>query len=162
MKTRNKFDFGASSIERLMTVSKYLQMTAKKSLECSPIDFGVPWMGGRRSSEEQNAIYIEGNSRCDGYKKISNHQRVNSDGLGLALDLVPYISDIGFSYNAYGRFGIIGMLMLEAWEEFQDEGKIPKDLHLHWGGLWSHKEPERLGWDMAHYEIRNHEQIEKV
>jgi hypothetical protein len=54
------------------------------------------------------------------------------------------------------------MLMLEGWQELQDEGEIPKDLFLHWGGLWSHKDPLRLGWDLAHYEIRDYEQIERV
>ncbi len=49
---RNKFKFGNSSTTRKRTVSKYLQLAADKAIECSPVDFGVPWMGGKRTAEE--------------------------------------------------------------------------------------------------------------
>lgn len=162
MKVRNKFKFGGSSTARKETVSRYLQLAADKAIECSPVDFGVPWMGGKRTAEEQKDIFDKGYSRCDGYNKTSFHQRVDDKGKGKAIDLVPYIPGVGFAYDAAGRFGIIGMLMLEAWEELQDEGKIPKTLHLHWGGFWRNKEPKNLGWDLAHYEIRSTLQVEKL
>lgn len=162
MKIRDKFNFGEGSSVRKATVSEYLQITADRALLCSPVDFGVPWMGGKRTTVQQKEIFDLHYSKCDGTNKVSYHQKTDEDGKGLALDLVPYIKSTGYSYTAYGRFGIIGMLMLEAWEELQDEGKIPKNLHLHWGGLWSHKEPEALGWDMAHYEIRTYKQKESV
>jgi peptidoglycan L-alanyl-D-glutamate endopeptidase CwlK len=162
MKKRNKYNFGKSSKRRLSDVSDYLQLTARRALICSPIDFGVSYMGGKRTAEQQNEIFKKGHSNCDGYKKISFHQKTNEKEKGLALDLVPYISGEGLSYKAHGRFGVIGMLMLEAWQEHQDEGEIPEGLFLHWGGLWSHKDPLRLGWDLAHYEIRDYEQIEMV
>ena len=154
MKARNKFSYGRSSNTRLNTVSDYLVLAAKKALKCSPVDFGVPWMGGKRTAEDQKDIFDKGYSRCDGTDKISFHQKTDDVGKGLALDLVPYIPGVGFAYDAYGRFGIIGMLMLEAWEELKDEGKIPNEFHLHWGGLWRNREPKDLGWDMAHFEIR--------
>lgn len=162
MKVRNKFKFGQSSNKKKHTVSNYLQLAANRALQCSPIDFGVPWRGGRRLAHEQYDLFEEGHSKCDGYKKKSYHQQLDKDGLGMALDLVPYIVNVGYSYESFGRFGIIGMLMLEAWEELQDEGLIPTNLYLHWGGLWSHKDPLKIGWDMAHYEIRDYEQVEKV
>jgi len=162
MKTRDKYKFGQTSNDRRSTVSLYLQLASGRALKCSPIDFGVPWMGGLRVAAEQKAIFLEGHSRCDGYNKISYHQKVNVEGKGKALDLVPYIPGIGFTYDAYGRFGIIGMLMLEAWEELQDIHMIPSDIFLHWGGLWTHKDPKKLGWDMAHFEERSTEQIEKL
>ena len=162
MKKRRKYNFGKSSKERLNDVSVYLVLTARRALLCSPVDFGVPYLGALRLATEQNRIFNDGFSSCDGYDKVSFHQRTDKDGKGLALDLVPYIVGHGLSYDADGRFGVIGMLMLEAWFELQEEGEIPKDLFLHWGGLWSHKDPEKLGWDLAHYEIRTSEQIEKV
>ena len=162
MKNRSKYNFGQRSEERRSTVSMYLQLASGRALKCSPIDFGVPWMGGLRTATDQKGIFDEGHSRCDGYEKISYHQIKNDDGKGLALDLVPYIPGIGFEYEAYGRFGIIGMLMLEAWEELQDLHMIPQDRFLHWGGLWTHKDPKMLGWDMAHFEERSTEQIERV
>lgn len=162
MKTRNKYFYGNLSKSRMHMVSDYLKLCANKALICSPIDFGVPDNGGFRTEITQNEIFKKHWSKCDGYKNKSFHQQTDSSGKGQALDLVPYISGIGFSYEATGRFGIIGMLMLEAWEELQDEGSIPKDLHLHWGGLWTNKDPKRLGWDLAHFEIRDYPQIERL
>lgn len=162
MKTRNKHKYGKSSEARKSEVSVYLQMAADYMIKCSPIDAGIPWMGGYREDLEQNDIFTKGYSKCDGFIKKSFHQKKDSNGKGQALDIVPYIKGLGFCYTAYGRFGIIGMLMLEAWEELQDLGKIPKELHLHWGGLWAHKDPKRLGWDMAHFEIRDYPQKERV
>lgn len=162
MKVRNKFEFSKVSESRMHMISDYLKICAERTLKCSPVDFGVPLYGGLREAHIQNEIFLKKWSKCDGYKKRSFHQMKNAAGRGQALDLVPYIKGIGFSYEAVGRFGIIGMLMLEAWEEFQEEGKIPKDLFIHWGGFWSHKDPKRLGWDLAHYEIRDYPQIERV
>ena len=134
MKIRNKFKLGNVSKERRKDVSKYLIYCSDKALICSPIDFGVPLDGGFRTDKRQNFIFNKGWSSCDGYIKKSFHQKKDFEGKGQALDLVPYISEIGFCYDAHGRFGIIGMLMLEAWVELQDEGIIPKDLFLHCAG----------------------------
>lgn len=162
MKVRNKFNFGDFSQSRMHMVSEYLKKCAKKALLCSPIDFGVPMYGGLREAETQNELFKKKYSKCDGYKKKSYHQKKDANGMGQALDLVPYINGVGLTYDAPGRFGIIGTLMLEAWEELQESGDIPKNLHLHWGGLWSHSNPKTLGWDMAHFEIRSYAQIEKI
>ena len=162
MKQRNKFKYGDTSKERRKYVSEYLILTSDRALICSPVDFGIPEDGGFRFDKRQNWIFKKGWSKCDGFIRLSFHQIKDSDGKGQALDLVPYIKGIGFSYEALGRFGIIGMLMLEAWEELQDEGLIPKDLFLHWGGLWSSKTPIKLGWDLAHFEIRGYVQTERV
>jgi hypothetical protein len=162
MKIRDKFKFGNTSKRRRKDVSEYLILCLDRALMCSPVDGGIPYRGGLRIAIEQNEIFNEGHSSCDGYIKISFHQKKDSEGKGQAVDFVPYIKGFGYSYEAYGRFGILGMLMLEAWEELQDEGLIPKNLYLHWGGLWSHKDPKKLGWDLAHYEIRSYPQIEKV
>ena len=156
MKVRDKFKFGSTSLTRLATVDEDLQKCAKKAIMCSPVDFGVPWMGGYRTAEEQKSIYDKGYSRADGTTAVSYHQS------GMALDLVPFIQGTGFDYEAHGRFGIIGMLMLEAWEELQDEGEIDKNRYLHWGGFWRNRTSRSLGWDMAHFEIRHVEQVERL
>lgn len=162
MKQRNKYKLGKTSNRRRSGVSRYLNMTANRAIACSPIDFGVPYMGGKRTAEEQSKIFIDGCSSCDGYEKISNHQKTDKEGQGLALDLVPYVTGVGFDYNAGARFGIICMLMLEAWEELQDEGVIPKNLYLHSGALWRNKKASSIGWDPAHYEIRTIPQTERL
>ena len=162
MKVRDKFRFGNTSNERRRNVSEYLNLAADKAILCSPIDFGVPMYGGLRAAERQNMIFRKGWSRCDGYNNKSFHQQTDENGKGQALDLVPYIPGEGFCYDAPGRLGVIGMLMLEAWEELQDLGKIPRSLYLHWGGLWNNKGAKRLGWDLAHFEIRDYEQRERL
>lgn len=162
MRIRDKFNFGRLSNQRRKDVSRYLIMTSNRAIQCSPVDFGVPEDGGGRIDERQNWIFKKGWSKCDGYKKKSFHQKKDEFGEFQALDLVPYISGEGYCYDALGRFGVIGMLMLEAWQELQEEGNIPKDLFLHWGGLWKKKKNKSLGWDLAHYEIRDYEQKEQV
>ena len=162
MRKRNKFKLGRLSISRRLSVSDYLIITSDRAILCSPVDFGVPQFGGAREDQDQNYIFKQGHSRADGYIKKSFHQIRDLFGKGQALDLVPYIHGVGFDYTAYGRFGVIGMLMLEAWEELQDEGRIPKGLYLHWGGLWKSRDGKKLGWDMAHFEIRDYPQIERL
>ena len=162
MKIRNKYSFGNTSELRRKDVSRYLIRCSDRALKCSPIDFGVPMDGGLRTAERQNMIFEKHWSKCDGYIIKSFHQQTNTEGEGQAIDLVPYIKGEGFSYEATGRFGMIIMLMLEAWEELQAEGLIPENLYLHSGGLWKPKDPKKLGWDLAHYEIREYEQKERV
>lgn len=162
MRVRNKYNFGSTSNERRREVSHYLILTSDRALKCSPVDFGVPMDGGKRTAERQNIIFSRGYSNCDGYEKKSYHQYEDEDGHGRALDLVPYIVGIGLSYDAPGRAGIIGMLMLEAWEELRDSGQIPNDLFIHWGGLWKNHDPKKLGWDLAHFEQRDFPQIERL
>ena len=162
MRVRNLYHLGKSSLRRYETTSRYIQLTVDRVMQCTPVDCGVPWMGGLRTSPEQYNIFLDGNSSCDGYDKKSNHQRTDSEGKCLAIDLVPYVTGVGFDYTAYGRFGLLGAQMLEAWEELQDEGLIPMGLYLHWGGFWSNKKAGSLGWDMAHYEMRNYPQEIKL
>jgi hypothetical protein len=162
MKKRNKYFLGKSSRRRKSTISRYLQLTVDRTMPCLPFDAGIPWAGGWRGAPMQNGIFKEGHSGCDGYKNLSYHQKKGSDGKGLAVDVVPYIRGIGFDYNAHGRFGMIAAMMLEAWEELKEEGVIPRELYLHWGGFWKNKTPSSLGWDLAHYEIRGYEQVIKL
>ncbi len=164
MKIRDLYSFGNSSNTRLETVSGYLQLTARKMIRTTPVDCGVPYRGGKRTIDDQEDIFSKGWSKCDGIEKISYHQKTDNEGFGLALDIVPYIKGKGFDYTATGRFGIIIAYMLEAWEELQDSGEIPIDLYLHAGGLWKNRggDPTALGWDMAHFEIRDYPQIQRL
>lgn len=162
MRKYKLFKYGKNSNKNIDSTSKYLQMTARRALPCSPFDFGAPQYSGWRDSNMQYKIYKNNYSKCDGVITLSYHQKTDEEGKGLALDLVPYFKGHGFSYIAHGHFGMLGMLMLEAWQELQDLGKIPKGLYLHWGGFWSHKDPFTLGWDMAHYEIRRYKQVIKL
>jgi len=55
------------------------------ALSRSPVDFGIAYMGGFRTDEQQNELFKAGVSKCDGYEKKSRHQ------FGEALDLIPYV-----------------------------------------------------------------------
>jgi peptidoglycan LD-endopeptidase CwlK len=51
----------------------------------TPIDFGIAYMGGKRTAEEQNQLFKDGYSQCDGYEKLSKHQS------GDAIDLNVFV-----------------------------------------------------------------------
>lgn len=59
----------------------------KLAITRTPIDFGVAWMGGKRTAEEQNQLFKAGNSERDGYVKISKHQS------GDAIDLIVFVGN---------------------------------------------------------------------
>ena len=57
------FQFGKRSLERMEGVNAMLIKCAKIALSKSRYDMTIPWMGGVRTAEEQNAIFKEGNSK---------------------------------------------------------------------------------------------------
>ena len=162
MRERDEFAFGEGSESRLITVTDYLQMTARRVIKSSRIDISVPYLGGRRNCEEQNDAFNRNASKADGIIKKSRHQILDKYGKAKALDLVAYIKGFGLSYESLGRAGMIGAMMLEAWEELQDEGLIPKDLYLHWGGFWNNEKDDELGWDPWHFEERDYPQVIRI
>jgi hypothetical protein len=76
-----QFHFSQSSLSKLITVDNRLQLLAKEVLKISPIDFAIT--SGLRTKEEQNKLYKEGKSKCDGIKNMSKHQE------GKAIDIMP-------------------------------------------------------------------------
>ena len=68
------FKFGTTSRKRMQGVDPLLIECAERALALSKYDMTIPWMGGIRTAEEQNAIFKDGNSKCDGYEKKSYHQ----------------------------------------------------------------------------------------
>ena len=67
--------------------SERLNKAVKDFIEYTPIDFVVIHNGAFRTAKEQNEIFNQGYSKCDGYKFKSNHQS------GLAVDLVPWLDN---------------------------------------------------------------------
>jgi peptidoglycan L-alanyl-D-glutamate endopeptidase CwlK len=82
----NNFTISATSLNRLDGVEQKGIDLFKRALELSPVDFGVAWMGGKRSDEEQNELFNSKVSTKDGYIKISKHQ------IGKAFDFLPYVN----------------------------------------------------------------------
>lgn len=80
-----KFRFGPSSNKELMGVKKELVTMAHRALDLTTQDFMV--FDGLRTEAEQRVLVKRGASRT----MLSRH-RVQPDGFGHAIDLVPYVS----------------------------------------------------------------------
>ena len=153
--------WGEASERRMGKVSEYLVDAAYEVIGVSDVDLTIPWMGGWREDYEQNEIFLNKNSKADGYKKKSYHQSGN------ALDIIPYINGKG-TYTDHGSSIYIASMMLTVFDYNKLLGEIPADLFLHWGGFWGAKDlngdgilnalDDKIGWDIAHFEIRNHPQ----
>jgi hypothetical protein len=74
------------SKKRLQGVDAKLVQLVELALSVSPVDFGIAWMGGVRTKEEQKSLYNKGVTTKDGYKNRSKHQD------GKAIDFLPYVN----------------------------------------------------------------------
>ena len=129
------YKYSKRSAKVLATTTVTMQTIANLALKRSPIDFGIWDTGGRRSPSEQNALYIDGKSKCDGYKKLSNHQT------GGALDIYAYLN--GAVSQNYTHLAIIAGVFYAVADEL---GVV-----IRWGGTFGSK--EFTGWDPGHLEI---------
>ncbi len=73
------------SLERREGVDPRLIEISDRALQISPIDFGHPKYGGKRSEQEQMVLFMANRSKCDGIHKKSFHQE------GKALDFYAYV-----------------------------------------------------------------------
>ena len=125
------FAFSKKSLERRYGVSSILILISDRALQISPIDFGIPDYGGRRTKREQNRLYKDGLSKCDGYDKKSEHQE------GMALDVYAYVD--GRASWEEEHLAIVAAAMLQAANEL--------GYKLEWGGLWKNFK------DMPHFQL---------
>lgn len=127
------YKYGDTSMSRLRTVDTDLIRVAKRALEISGhrggCDFTIPPHGGKRTVEEQQALFDKGVSKCDGINNRSYHQS------GRALDVVAYRK--GASWDELEE---VAVCMLQA--------AIELGVDIEWGGNW------RNGWDGAHYQLK--------
>lgn len=63
------FKFSTTSVKRMDGVNARLVDVAELALELSPIDFGIPELGGLRNADEQLLLFFNGKSQLDGTKK---------------------------------------------------------------------------------------------
>lgn len=131
MRKTQSFRFGRKSKKRLKTVNVAMQRIAIRALELSAIDFGIPPLGGRRSTAEQYRMFVDGDSQLDGTRRKSYHQK------GLALDVYAYVD--GKASYAVEHLALIACAFLQAANEL--------DYKLTWGGHWQHFV------DMPHFQI---------
>ena len=79
------YEFSQTSLRRLKGVDDRLVILFKYALKRSPIDFGIAYLGGFRTAEEQHELYMADKSTKDGYLMKSKHQ------FGEAVDFIPYV-----------------------------------------------------------------------
>ena len=112
-------------------------------LDKSKFDLTVPWLGGKRTTEQQAEIFSRGASTLDGVTKKSRHQR------GLAVDIVISANTIEGMYDVE-KLEYINKISKEVWLDMVEEG-----LHIFgkvkyrmvFGGDWVNFK------DLPHYQL---------
>ena len=132
------FYWGGVSKDRMKGVNELLIDCATSSLFRSPVDMKIPWMGGFRTASEQQSIYKEGNSKCDGYNIISDHQ------LGNAIDIIPVYK----GYKNTKAMNYFAKIMLWEWQKLIAAGKAEGYI-MEWGGTYGSQ-----SWDRPHFGIK--------
>lgn len=135
------YQFSSKSLERLSTVNPLLQDIMKEAIKVSPIDFGIPLYGGLRTAKQQNQLFKDGKSKCDGIKIKSYHQSGN------AVDVYAYVN--GHASWDDVHLGIIAGVVLSVADR--------KGVNLRWGGTFESNEFH--GWDKPHFEIKKGSQV---
>ena len=97
------YTFSHISKERLSGVDSRLKKLFELAITRTPVDFGISWMGGLRTEEEQHELFLAGKSTKDGVTKKSKHQ------VGLAVDFIPYVNG-HYTYEDKYHFIIIGVI----------------------------------------------------
>ena len=132
------FFLSERSKSRMKGIDPRLIKIAEKAITITRVDFGIPATGGVRTAEEQYALYLDGNSKCDGYEKRSKHQPNPADGLGKALDFYAISPKTGkASWNEYDLAMVAAAFLCAA---------CILGYKLTWGGLWKFK-------DMPHTQL---------
>ena len=135
------YKFSSKSNERMKGVHPDLIVIFTEAIKNSPIDFGIPRSGGVRTEEEQNQLFIDKKSKCDGVKNKSYHQSGN------ALDFYAYVNGKA-SWSVNHLCLIAGVIMTTA-KRLKKEGRISHDIY--WGGQFGSSDFN--GWDMPHIEL---------
>ena len=108
------------SERHLSGVNPLLIDVVKLALTLTKIDFGIPATGGLRTAQQQQALYRQEKSQCDGILKLSNHQSGN------AVDVFAYV-DGNASWD-FDDLAEVATAILSAASKL----KLP----LTWGGHW--------------------------
>lgn len=121
--------------------SKVLVAAVKRFIDETPIDFCIIDNGGFRSAEMQNELFQAGNSKCDGYITLSEHQK------GLAVDLVPWVNNAP-SWDTKSCFYLAGAFMA-----YCKRVGIPVSSGADWNSDGNLKQDD--SWDPCHMQIKD-------
>ena len=134
------FHFSQTSRDRMVGVNQDLLAVASLAIQITKVDFGIPELGGVRTTEEQNTLYLNGKSKADGKMDMSRHQS------GDALDFYAYVD--GKASWQEDHLAMVACAFLQSASML--------NVSLSWGGMWSSNKTTNgipYGWDMAHIEI---------
>ena len=131
------FKFSKRSIKNMEGIDPRLKELMERSLAKSPIDFGIPEHGGKRTATVQHQLFLDGKSKCDGYKILSRHQN------GGAVDYFAYLNGKA-SWDPEHLALIAGVILSEAKE---------MGIKVTWGGTFGSNEFK--GWDRPHIQIED-------
>lgn len=101
-------------------VNPLLVRVVQRALEITKVDFGIPETGGKRTAEQQAALYKAGLSKLDGTNKLSKHQSGN------AVDVFAYVD--GKASWDVGDLAEVATAMFAAAQEL--------NVDIKWGGHW--------------------------
>lgn len=114
------FQFSARSRRHMEGVDTRLIEVAELAMKLTRVDFGIPATGGRRTVEQQQALYAAEKSNADGIRKMSKHQT------GKALDVFAYVD--GKASWDKGDLAQVAAAFLQAANVL--------GYQISWGGLW--------------------------
>lgn len=126
------FKFSQKSLDLLNNekLDSRLRDLMNEIIKISKVRFEIIY--SLRTAEEQNKIFKDGASQCDGFIKQSEHQK------GLAIDIVCYVND-KITWDKKYYYYIAGLVEIKA---------IELKLNITWGGWWSFE-------DCGHFQIKN-------
>lgn len=110
------------SLDRLKGVKQCLIDILIEASKTSPYEFQIPPFGGIRTAEEQNGLFLKKVSKCDGYSKISEHQK------GTAFDIFLMIE---------GKASWDKTKLAAVANHIKQVAKNKFNTSLTWGGSWS-------------------------
>ncbi|UGA55286.1 M15 family metallopeptidase [Vibrio sp. VB16] len=110
----------ARSEAKMLGVKDDLRKVVRLALRYSKYDFGIT--SGKRTAKEQNALYCDKKSNCDGYTVLSRHQT------GDAIDFVAYDENNKVTWDMDYYRGISQAFKSAARE---------LGIDITWGGDWT-------------------------
>jgi peptidoglycan L-alanyl-D-glutamate endopeptidase CwlK len=122
------FTLGPKSQAELRGVHPRLAACVHRALHYTPVDFGVH--DGLRTEAEQREYVARGVSRT-----MNSMHRIQADGYGHAVDLVPYING-KLRWEWPPLYAIAAAMHRAAREE---------GVALRWGGVWDRRFPIDFG-----------------
>ncbi len=125
--------FGKNSLKNLSGCHCDIKVIVKKAIIHTPVDFGISW--GKRTPQQQNELFKQRLSRCDGYEKISTHQGEEPEdpnSPSMAFDIFAYV-------RKKANFTLGNMCLLAGYLDGITIDLFQRELITHrlrWGGNW--------------------------